>query len=320
MILVTGGTGLLGMHVIIDLFKRGDDIRVLSRQSEWPKHCMDVLKYYTIPEDAFLTKVNLIMGDITDITALKEAMKGVKTVFHCAALVSFKKSDYHKLMLINIEGTANVVNAALDADIEKLCYVSSTAAISKKANELIVVEDGNWVRDHMASNYAKSKFMAEREVWRGQEEGLNTVIVNPCVIFGPGNWDFGSGTIFKNGYQGISYFTSGGNAFVDARDVSKVMLDLTFSDTSNARFLVTGENLSFQEMLGYINAAFGHEPPKKAASKWMTRLARRFEAARCFFTGSEPRLTRETDLNIEFTTIKDSAINAAEFHKQHSTY
>lgn len=335
MILVTGGTGLLGSHLVIDLFKNGESIRVLSRNSSWPDSFIHLLEFYNIDVKAFNKNVELIQGDICDIVSLEDALIGCDFIYHCAGLVSFEQSDYRLLMEINVEGTSNVVNACLNSkELKKLCYVSSTAALSKSHKEALIKEDGNWTRDNSSSNYAKSKFLAEREVWRGQEEGLCTVIVNPCVILGPGNWNISSGAIFKNGSKGIKYHTKGSNAFVDVRDVSNIMIQLMESDISEDRFLVTGENAPYQEMIREVNAAFGLSIQTKLASRFMTAVARRLEAFRCFFTRSKPRLTKETVqsanqtmafsnekiktlLKYEFISIKESVQFTAEYFKKY---
>ena len=295
MILVTGGTGLLGSHLVIDLFKQGESIRVLSRNEQWTKNFKYLLDFYEIDHDAFEDKVKLFKGDVCDIVSLQDALDECDYVYHCAGLVSFEQSDYDKLMQINVEGTSNLVNACLMAkDIKKLCYVSSTAAISKNNKKGLTKEDDNWTRDNHSTNYAKSKFLAEREVWRGQEEGLNTIIVNPCVILGPCDWNLSTGAIFKNGSNGIKYHTKGGNALVDVRDVSNIMIRLMNSDISADRFLIIGENLPFQELIQNVNKAFGHTFETKLASPFMTGIGRRLEAFKCLLTGRKPRITKET--------------------------
>lgn len=335
MILVTGGTGLLGSHLVIDLFKKGESIRVLSRQSDWPVSFKNLLDFYDIDRQAFDLKVTLCSGDICDIVSIQDALSECEYVYHCAGLVSFEQSDYNALMQINVVGTANVINACLSCEkIKKLCYVSSTAALSKNQKGGLIREDGNWTRDNTSTNYAKSKFLAEREVWRGQEEGLNTVIVNPCVILGPCDWNLSSGAIFKNGWKGIKYHTRGGNAFVDVRDVSNIMIQLMSSSISEDRFLLIGENLSFKSLLQQVNSAFGNSKETKLASPFMTGIGRRLEALRCYITGTRPRITKETAksanqtnefsnqkikslLNHEFIPIKESIGFAARFFKKY---
>ncbi len=332
MILVTGGTGLVGSHLLIKLYQEGQSARVLSRKKSWPKHIDKVLNYYQIDPDLFKQRFSLCQGDVTDIVSLEEAFENVKKVYHCAALVSFKQSDYHRMMDINVNGTSNVVNMCLDANIDKLCYVSSTAAIGKKGTEKIVVEDGEWVRELNSSNYSKSKFLAEREVWRGQEEGLNVVIANPCVVLGPGNWEESSATLFKQASGGLKFYTDGSNAFVDARDVSDCLYSLMESDISEQRFLVTGHNLTFKSLFDRLSEAFGHKKPNRKSPRWLSNIGWRVEGVLAWMFRRKPRITKETvtsaytqiaysnekikkALNKDFRSIEDTVNHSVGFYK-----
>ena len=332
MILVTGGTGLLGTHLLYDLVSKGKNVRALKRSTSNINQVKEVFAHYSNKSEDLFNKIEWIDGDILDIPSLEEAFIGITKVYHCAALVSFVKKDYHKLMKINVEGTANISNLCLDNNIEKLCYVSSTAAIGKPIKNKIVTEDEAWNREVGNSNYSKSKFLAEREVWRAQEEGLNMVIVNPCVILGPGNIDDSSNTIFKNAKYGMKFYTDGMNAFVDVRDITKAMTTLMDSDINGERFLVTGENLFFKDLFTKCCNAFGTKTPTKKASKFMTGIAWRFEALRTKITGGKPKITKENtvsahtvvkysseklkrELDFNFTSIDDAIANAVKFYK-----
>ena len=334
MILITGGTGLLGSHILLEHLKRGIKTRVISRQKSIPSTLIHLCKFYNIDPGKLESHVDWHKGDVTDLTSIQDAFADVETVYHCAALVSFDSRDYNKLFDINVNGTTNIVNLCLQHKINKLCYVSSTAALAKNADNSIVVEDGNWQREQDSTAYSKSKFLAEREVWRGQEEGLNTVTVNPCVIIGPGDWSQSSSSVFKAGWKGMKFFTKGSNAFVDVRDVCAIMLELVEQNVVGERFLVIGENLPFQTLFSHINGAFGKRAPSIKASKWQTGLAWRLEKVRTLFGGTR-RITKEmaqnahshvsysnekvtARLGFKFTPIEDSVQFAAEFYKNYS--
>lgn len=177
MIFVTGGTGFLGRHLLRKLADSDEPIRALIRDGS------------TIPPACHLPgKVEWVPGDVLDIPSLEEHMEGCSSVYHCAGLVSFEKKDRDRLMKINVEGTANVVNVALVKTIQKLVYVSSIAAIGRPAASNEISESTEWDFNGNQTNYGISKYLAEREVWRGLAEGLNAVIVNPSVIIGDGDW------------------------------------------------------------------------------------------------------------------------------------
>ena len=333
MILVTGATGLVGSHVLINLLKEGQQVRAMSRQAKPPQVLSNLFEFYGL-SDAEISQMEWYQGDITDITSIENAFEGVTHVYHCAALVSFLKSDLKKLQDINIEGTTNMVNLCIANQITKLCYVSSTAAINAKGDEKILTEDGDWVRDMKSTAYSKSKFLAEREVWRCQEEGIDTVIVNPCVIIGPGDWNLSSNTLFKTVAKGLKFYSPGSNAFVDVRDVAENMIRLMKSDITADRFLLIGENLSFKDLLTKIANALGVRPPSIAASKFLIGIGWRLDGLLSFLRLRKRSLSKEMAKNsirdikysnakakerlgVEFRKISDSAEFFSGFYKKY---
>ncbi len=335
MILVTGATGLLGTHVLAELSKRGLQIRALKRSGSNLKLVEDIFTFY-FGEDGKkrFEKIEWIEGDILDIVSLEKAIEGCHTVYHCAALVSFKRRDFKKLTKINKEGTANVVNICLAAKVDHLCYVSSTAAIGRNATKTTYDETDKWVNAPENSGYAVTKYGAENEVWRGVEEGLNAVIVNPSVIFGPGNWNESSLSIFKVVKKGLRFYTSGTNAFVDARDVAFVMAELSEKRIFNDRFLVIGENLKYKDLFEKTAKAFGVKAPSILAKPWMAAIVWRLEGVLAFLFGKKQNITRETarssmttsqysnekvkqKLNFEFHKMDDTIANAVSYFSKH---
>ena len=206
MILVTGGTGLLGTHLLIELCKGDEKIRAIKRERSNLALVEQLFCFYNAENGKQLfSKIEWIDADINDIIELEDAFEGVDTVYHCAAVVSFDPKDYTRTDKINREGTANVVNCCLDAKVKKLCHVSSTAAIGRTKESEVITEKNSWKNTPENSWYAISKYNAEREVWRGIEEGLNAVIVNPCVILGPSDWNSSSSSLFQTAAKGLKY-------------------------------------------------------------------------------------------------------------------
>jgi nucleoside-diphosphate-sugar epimerase len=194
----------------------------------------------------------------------------------------------------NVEGTANVVNLALKYKIEKLCYVSSIAAIGRTESEALITEETVWKNSDKNSNYSKSKNAAEREVWRGIEEGLNAVIVNPSVILGPGDWKQGSSKIFDTLWKGTNFYTEGVNAFVDVKDVASIMRLLMHSKIINERYILSSENLSYKEVFTKILLSFDKKPPRYKASLLLLNLVWRLEKLKGFLLNTKPLITKET--------------------------
>ena len=201
MIFVTGGTGLVGSHVLLKLAKKGENLKALKRTNSSLEICKNVFSFYNA--DALFDKINWVEGDVNDIPSLTQGMQGCEKLIHCAAIVSFYSSDADLLKKVNIEGTANVMNVALASDVKKVGFVSSIATLGRNSTLGMVDEECQFKTTKLDSNYALSKYYAEQEVWRASNEGLDVVIVNPSVILGPGDWTKGSSQIFQKIYKGL---------------------------------------------------------------------------------------------------------------------
>lgn len=326
MILVTGGTGLVGSHLLIQLSQRPEPIRAIYRNAKRIEQVKKLFQFYGDQDLQQFDKIEWFACDVLDIVDLDAAFKEVTYVYHCAALVSFYRRDFQKLIKINREGTANIVNLSLEYGIKKLAYVSSTAAIGGVENT-IVTEETKWKQSPRTSGYSISKYSAEKEVWRGVEEGLDAVIVNPSVIFGAGNWNDSSLTIFRTVNKGLKFYTSGQNGFVDARDVSKAMIQLMDSQIKNERFLCVSENLPFKDMLQLMARTMHVKEPSMNTPRWLANFGWRVIATISVLLGKRPAITKETTasafsfmtysntkikerLNFEFISVEDSIKNA----------
>ncbi|MFM6935992.1 MAG: NAD-dependent epimerase/dehydratase family protein [Flavobacteriales bacterium] len=269
MILVTGATGLLGSHLLIQLTEKGDSCRALYRDKTKIPLVKALFDYYLKAKAEEQWKlVEWVPCDLLNLSELEEAIQGADYVYHCAALVSFFKADFESCIKNNRIATANVVNFALKYPVKKLCYVSSTAAIGTNSKGLST-EKNKWEPGSEVSGYSVSKFLAEKEVWRGIEEGLNAVIINPCVIFGPGDWNNSSLEIFKAAKKGMPFYPPGSNAIVDARDVSNAMILLMDSSIQKERFLCTGPNLRFYDLFSRLSIKLGKTKPRFSSPKYI---------------------------------------------------
>lgn len=298
MILVTGGTGLLGAHVLHRLVEEGKTVRALHRSDKSLDTAKDILRHYT-DADLLMQRVEWVQGDILDIPSLERAMAGVTEVYHVAATVSFDPRDRDRMFKVNVEGTANVVNACLAGEDVRLCHVSSVAALGRTDGEEFFDERTEWKDSDRNSNYGKSKRRAELEVWRGIAEGLQAVIVNPCIILGPGDWQQSSAALFTKVWNGLPYYTTGINAMVDARDVAAVMVLLMERGVFNERFIVAADNFALVDVVNAIADGLGRKRPTIKASPLMMGLAWRAEKWRAALTGSKPFITRETADNAQ---------------------
>jgi len=292
MILVTGGTGLLGSHLLFRLTSSNNKVRATYRSKPRLEHVKKIFSYYSDNPELHFNKIEWIKADILDIPSMELAFKGIDYVYHTAALISFDPRDFHLLKKVNIEGTANIVNLCIANQVKKLCYSSTIGTIGRSTTGAEANEANEWTEQHV-NVYALSKYAAEMEVWRGSQENLPVVIVNPGVILGPGYWKTGSGKFFTTASKGYSYFPPGGTGFVTVFDVAISMLQLMDSSISNERFILVGENLSFKDMLGCIATKLGRKQPKKQLKNWQLQIGRYFDWLRAMMTGSERKITKK---------------------------
>lgn len=291
MILVTGGTGLVGSHLLNRLINDGKKVRALYRAENSKTIVKDIFAHYNTQG---FDSIEWIEGDLMDYFLLRDAMKDVNTVYHCAAMVSFKPSDRGAMFHINVEGTANLVNAAIECQIARFCHVSSIATLGKSQNGELIDETSFWQIDDNHSVYSQSKFRAEMEVWRGTKEGLKAVVVNPSVIIGPCHPDKSSGQLISALSKNMTFYTDGGTGFVDVRNVIDAMVELAQSDALNERFIVNGENLRYKELMQTAADVFSVKAPNIKANRLLTGIAWRLERLKYMLWGKEPKMTKET--------------------------
>jgi dihydroflavonol-4-reductase len=291
--LITGGTGLVGAHLLYHLIKKGESCRAIFRTNTSIAIAKEIFSFY--PDGLQLFEhVQWVEGDVLDVASLEMAMQEVHFVYHCAAVVSFHHKDRELLLKTNVEGTANVVNISLQTGIKKFCFVSSIASFGRAKRNDMVTEKTDWDSNGNPSTYSVSKYLAEQEVWRAAEEGLKVVIVNPSAILGSGNWHKGSSALFKKVWNGLSYYTEGTNGFVDVVDVVQCMLLLMESETVHERYLLVGENRTFKQLFDRMADELGKKRPRINVNSFWAKLACWEESIRCTLTGSYPLITKET--------------------------
>jgi len=261
MILVTGATGFLGTHLIHELAVRGFQVRAIYRKQENIAGVWDLISWLWGDADSCKSMVEWVPGDITEPYSLHRLMDGINKVYHTAGLVSFSTGNGRQLHQINTIGTANVVNMCLEQGVEKLCHVSTIAALGQEEYPLLADENTPMNPAKPISAYARTKYLAETEVWRAIHEGLTAVIVNPSVILGPGAGRKSLGALFDRIRKGLRYFPGGASGFIDVRDVVRLMVDLTESQVSGERFILSAENRNHREIIGMVAEVLGKTPP-----------------------------------------------------------
>lgn len=297
-VLVTGGTGFLGSYIIKELVEKGYAVKAIKRESS-------KIPFYISP--SIFEKITWLQGDILDVMSLDDAMNDVDVVIHSAGMVSFTKAERKKMYRINVDGTANVVNMAIEKNIARFIHVSSVAAIGRTKTGGHVDETKKWEKSSVNTHYAISKHRAEIEVWRGIGEGLHAVIVNPSTILGYGDWNATSCRVFKTFYDEFPWYSTGTNGFVDIEDVARATVMLMETDIAEERFIINGDNWKFEQLFNTIAADFGKKGPGKKVTPFLGQLAWRIEKLKSLFTGKKPLLTKETARLAQSNTLFDNA-------------
>jgi nucleoside-diphosphate-sugar epimerase len=294
MILVTGATGLVGSHLLIELLLQQKKIRALYRTQSKVETTEKLLAEKLGNARNLISNIEWFKADITRIPELTDAFEGIEYVYHCAGIITYNLKDYKLLRKINIEGTANMVNLSLSKNVKKFCHVSSIAALGSELNNKAVTENSPRNNDAEHDNYSISKYGAEMEVWRASQEGLNVIVVNPGVIIGAGNWDNGSGQLFSRVNNGLSYYPTLTTGFVAVEDVARAMIILMDSEKTNERFILVAENLSFKKVLFKIAEVLKKPKPKKALQPWMVFLGWIFQSLGRFLFNTKQEITKNS--------------------------
>jgi len=290
--LVTGATGILGSHMLLELLLNGEEVVACKQENSNVLQVEKLFSYYVSDFKTLFLKIKWVVVDIRDIFSIEVALEGIHTVYHCAGLVSFDKKDKKKLYEINVQGTANIVNACLSKKTAALCHVSSIGAINNADYKLPLHEGVFWKTSGRESDYAISKYNGEREVWRGVEEGLSAVIVNPGVILSPGFWTQSSSRIVETCYNGNRFYTSGVTGYIAAGDVSKIMYALINMRKFHNRYVLIENNYSFKHIFDCIHSGLKKPVPSFKVSKTLMQLAGYINGFVSLFTGKPPRINK----------------------------
>lgn len=311
LILVTGATGMLGSRLVYDLLTAGKNVRAIYRNKNRISQFEKNISLYAEADNDIFSKIEWVQADVTDYSSMLDALEGVELVYHCAASVSFYKPDRPSMYEVNIYGTGKLVDACIEKGVAKLCHVSSIAALGRTENSNPVTEETAWLPSKKHTGYSIAKYHSEMEVWRGMQEGLDVVIVNPSVILGSGEWHSGSPAFFNQIYKGLKFYTNGSTGFVDVRDVSKAMLLLTnetnFDKAKGQRYLLNASNHSYKELFEQIAHSLKVPAPRYKVGKPLMGLAWRIALLAAKLNGKKPLITRESTKNATRKTFFDGS-------------
>lgn len=304
--LVSGASGLVGTHLLLELLSRGEPVRAIHRGSGSRSTSLRLLDHYGLSAQA--SHIEWAEGDVLDVEFLQEVMSGCSAAYHCAALVSYHPSDRRRMYKVNVEGTANMVNVALREGSVAFAHVSSTAAVGRpKGFSGLLNEKSPWTESNHPTHYAVTKHFSEMEVWRGMEEGLKAVILNPGFIIGPGDFSRSSGAMFSRIARGMPFYPPGGTGFVSAGDTARALVELTSRGCFGERFIAVAENMKMQDVFAMVAGALGKPIPIRKVSTFQLYAALLAEQVREWVTGRRAVVTREVVRNMSSFHRYDSS-------------
>ena len=245
--------------------------------------------------------------DLLESLAVYDLIEGYDYVFHGAAMVSFDPGDRKRMYRINVEGTANIVNACLEHGVKRLIHISSIAALGRDKKDHVINENTEWSDSNLNNDYGKSKMLSELEVWRGYGEGLDVVIGNPALVIGSGDWNRSSLQVFDRISKGIYFYPSGGNGIVDVRDVVDGLISMAHLDQGGQRFILSAENHSYKDFFTTIAKVMNVSTPKMSIPGWMKIVIPPLERVRAFILRRPPIITRSSLRSISHYSRYDNS-------------
>ena len=332
-IAVTGGTGLIGSHLVAELLKRGCRIRLLVRDMRRVGQLHKTLS--RMEADSYFGRIEFYETELNNPHTLAAALTDMEVVFHCAALVTFDPERADEVVLVNTEITTHVVNACLQCGVGLMVHISSIATLGNCRLGQRAIDETCILNNPVGrSPYSVSKIYAENAVQRGMVEGLRAVIVNPSVVIGEGDLNSSSSRLVAYAMHRRVFYTKGVKGYVDVRDVARAAVRL--AETPQAvgkRFIVSAENLSFGALFSMAARVSGHRPPliplgrrvltgiykvEKLLNKWFGRrpiLSEALIANACDMSYYDNSRMKNL-LNFTYTPIRETLERVIRYYKR----
>jgi nucleoside-diphosphate-sugar epimerase len=289
---LTGGTGLLGTYFLIQALEQGHGVTAIYRNEKSIELSKKIFALQGSQIVEKFSKINWVQANLLNPLELDELILPHHTVVHCAGMVSFLPSDEQEMYKSNFVGTQNLVNVCIEKGVKKFIHISSVSTLCKEEE---IRDETSFQRPAKeAGFYGKSKYLAEMEVWRGMQEGLNACVLSPSIILGAHDWNKGSSKMFGVAHQGLLFYTLGKTGFIDVNDVAKAILIVAETQTKQKRYCLNAENIYYKDFFENLHLAFGKPMPKYKAGKFLTSLYWRLQWLKSKITNSAPLVTKES--------------------------
>jgi nucleoside-diphosphate-sugar epimerase len=245
-ILVTGGNGFLGQHLINELSKIDCKIKVICRKKH-EKYYYDIHSYGNVEV--------IYEVDITNYKQIEPFFKGIDVVCHLAGKVSFKRKDKQEQFNINVKGTQNVLDASKRYGVKKFIHVSSTASLGHSQTTITEKHVFNWEGLAKKAHYSYSKHLAEKIILseKNSENGLEVIIINPALILGPGDYSISPKLISSIKKQEVPFNPPGSNSIVDVRDVARAIVFFLSKEGCFEKYILCSDSFSYKELNNFIS-------------------------------------------------------------------
>lgn len=280
MIAVTGATGHIGNVLVRKLLANDEKVKVIVPEFEDFK-----------PLEGL--KVEIENGDVRNIDSMINAFKGAEIVYHLAGIVTILSGNDDIIYHVNVEGTKNVVEACLKNNVKRLVYVSSVHALKEPAHDRVIDETCGYHAECAMGIYDKTKTLASLEVLKGIDKGLDAVLVCPSGVIGPYDYRISQmGHLIINFMKGdFKAYIDGAYDFVDVRDVAEGMILACKNGKSGESYILSGEQISVQELLLELEKITGTKAPSLKAPLWLVKGLSRIFPLYYKFTGKKPLFT-----------------------------
>ncbi|MBN2668979.1 MAG: NAD-dependent epimerase/dehydratase family protein [Bacteroidales bacterium] len=333
MIFVSGGSGMLGSYLLLELIKQGHVVKATRRSTTNLSMTQYIFRQLESNGDELFKKIQWVNLDLNCQMEIEEQLADIEEIYHCATEINYAPKDASSYIQRNVNITKNLSQAAINMNVKRFLHVSSIAALGVSDNDELIDEKTTWDENTEASSYSVSKYLSEMEVWRAIEEGLNAVIINPSVILGIGDWKKGSPNIFEKINRGLKFYTKGQTGFVSAKEVAQSAIALMkIPEAFGEQFVINRENLDYRTFFNLVAKNLNAKAPSIYANPIYTQLAWRFEKLKSIIIGIDPLITKQSAqtahkklaysnlkvsklINNSFPSIKQTVIEIAKIYK-----